>query len=55
MMERELNRISNVIWEMIKHIALLLEVEEEIYLDSKKITHHLKVHQSPYRMQLRNE
>ncbi len=37
MMQRELNHIRNVVWEMIKQIASSLEEEEEIDLDSKKI------------------
>jgi hypothetical protein len=35
MMQREFNRISNVVWEIVKWIALLLEVEEEIDSDLK--------------------
>jgi hypothetical protein len=35
MTQRELNHISNVIWEMVKHIVLSLEAEEEIDLDLK--------------------
>jgi len=35
MMQRESNHISNVVWEIVKQIAPLLEAKEKIDLNSK--------------------
>ncbi len=55
MMQRELNEISNVVWEIVKQIAPSFEAKEEIDLDSEIFYTPLDNASSHYGMRLRNK